>query len=269
MKDYIREIIDKNLSQNDNENRLREYIQKYILFVIYRKKIYQNVIFTGGTALRFLYKLRRYSENLDFSISEKARNYDFLNILKVIKKELVLSGYKVDIKYSIDKTVHSAFFRFPELLYEYGLNPHKNAKISIKLEIDTNPPSGSKQELSLYNSTFLFYILHYDLPSLFSGKLHALLCREYTKGRDWYDLLWYLTNIKDLEPNHLMLKRAIKQTCKRRIEIEKGNWKQILKQEIDQLDIEKVKKDVKPFLENHNEIEFLNKESLYQILEKD
>lgn len=268
MKDYIREIIDKNLSQNDNENRLREYIQKYILFVIYRKKIYQNVIFTGGTALRFLYKLRRYSENLDFSISEKSRNYDFLNILEVIKKELILSGYKVDIKYSIDKTVHSAFFRFPDLLYEYGLSPHKNAKISIKLEIDTNPPSGSKQELSLYNSTFLFYILHYDLPSLFSGKLHALLCREYTKGRDWYDLLWYLSNFRDLEPNLIMLKRAIKQTCKRRIEIVKGNWKQILKQEIDELDIEEVKKDVKPFLENHNEIEFLNKESLYQILGK-
>jgi len=149
------------------------------------------------------------------------------------------------------------------------LSPHKNAKISIKLEIDTNPPSGSKQELSLYNSTFLFYILHYDLPSLFSGKLHALLCREYTKGRDWYDLLWYLSNFRDLKPNLIMLKRAIKQTCKRRIEIEKGNWKQILKQEIDELDIEKVKKDVKPFLENHNEIEFLNKESIYQILEKD
>jgi len=148
------------------------------------------------------------------------------------------------------------------------LSPHKNEKISIKIEIDTNPPSGSKQELSLYNSTFLFYILHYDLPSLFSGKLHALLCREYTKGRDWYDLLWYLSNFRDLKPNLVMLKRSIKQTCKRRIEIEKGNWKQILKQEIDKLDIEKVKEDVKPFLENHNEIEFLNKESLYQILGK-
>ncbi|MEA3432917.1 MAG: nucleotidyl transferase AbiEii/AbiGii toxin family protein [candidate division WOR-3 bacterium] len=86
MKGYIGDIIDKSLPREDNENRLREYIQKYLLFILYRKKFYYELIFTGGTALRFLYKLRRFSEDLDFSLSKKARNYDFLKMLEILKK---------------------------------------------------------------------------------------------------------------------------------------------------------------------------------------
>ncbi|PIP14083.1 MAG: hypothetical protein COT45_00375 [bacterium (Candidatus Stahlbacteria) CG08_land_8_20_14_0_20_40_26] len=266
MKDFIREIIDKSSPRQDNENRLREYIQKYLLYILYRKKIYHNLIFTGGTALRFLFKIRRFSEDLDFSLSEKAKGYNFLKILEMGQKELILAGYKVEIKYSLEKTVHNAFLKFPDLLYEYGISPHKDEKISIKIEIDTSPPLGGKEEVTLYDSIFMFYILHYDLPSLFAGKLHALLCREYTKGRDWYDLLWYLTNFRDLEPNFVMLNNAIKQTFGRDIEIRRENWKKLLKKEVDELDVEKVRGDVGRFLENHADIEFLNKENLYRSL---
>lgn len=266
MKDYIGDIIDRKLSRGDNENRLREYIQKYLLFVIYRKKIYQELIFTGGTALRFLYKMRRFSEDLDFSLSEKAKNYDFLKMLETLKKELILAGYEVEIKYSLEKTVHNAFFKFPNLLYEYGISPHKEEKVSIKIEIDTYPPHEGKEETTIYNSIFMFYIHHYDLPSLFAGKIHALLCRGYTKGRDWYDLLWYLTSFKDIEPNITMLNNAIKQTCKKEIELEKENWKKALRKEIAELDIEKARNDVGRFLENHSDIEFLNKENLCAVL---
>lgn len=84
----------------------------------------------------------------------------------------------------MSKNVHNAFLKFPKLLFEYGLSPHKDEKISIKIEIDTNPRGGGREEVTLYNSIFMFYVLHFDLASLFAGKLHALLCREYTKGRD-------------------------------------------------------------------------------------
>ena len=134
MKDYIKEIIDEKFSLQDNRNRIREYIQKFLLYILYRRKLYQDLVFVGGTALRFLYGIKRFSENLDFSLSYKA-------------------------KYDMSKNVHSAFLKFPHLLFEYGLSGHKDEKISIKIEIDTNPPRGGGEEVTLYNSIFMFYLL--------------------------------------------------------------------------------------------------------------
>jgi len=266
MKDYINEIIDRNLNRADNQNRICEYIQKYFLYILYKKKIYKNLIFAGGTALRFIYNIKRFSEDLDFSLSSNAKNYDFLELLEMAKREFRLSGYNLDIKYSTEKNVNSAFFKFPGLLFEYGLSLHKEEKISIKVEIDTNPPEGGEVKVNLYNSTFMFYLLHYNLPSLFAGKLHALLCRKYTKGRDWYDLVWYLTNFKDLKPNFVMLKNAIKQVCNNEINIEDKDWKNVLKGKVKEIDMEKVKKDVYRFLDDHLDIKLLTKKNLFKLL---
>ncbi|MEA1965593.1 MAG: nucleotidyl transferase AbiEii/AbiGii toxin family protein [Candidatus Aerophobetes bacterium] len=269
MKDYIEEIVDKKFSLQDNTNRIREYIQKFLLYILYKRKLYKDLVFVGGTALRFLYGIKRFSENLDFSLSYKAKKYDFKNILKTAEEEFIASGYKIEIKYDMSRNVHNAFLKFPGLLFEYGLSPHKGEKISIKVEIDTNPPEGGREEVTLYNSIFMVYILHYDLPSLFAGKLHALLCREYTKGRDWYDLLWYLTTFKELEPNFVMLNKAIGQTMRKPFQIDGKNWKDKLKGAIDNLDIKKAKNDVRHFLENPVEIELLTKKNLYkQILQE-
>ncbi|MEQ9716572.1 MAG: nucleotidyl transferase AbiEii/AbiGii toxin family protein [Candidatus Asgardarchaeum sp.] len=267
MKDYIKEIVDERLSPQDNRNRIREYIQKFLLYILYKRKLYQNLVFVGGTALRFLYGIKRFSENLDFNLSYKAKKYDFKNILKAAEEEFVASGYKIEIKYDVSKNVHSAFLKFPGLLFEYGLSPHKDEKISIKMEIDTNPPRGGGEEVTLYNSIFMFYILHYDLASLFAGKLHALLCRKYTKGRDWYDLIWYLTAFKGLEPNFVMLNNAIEQTMRKPFQIDRKNWKDKLKEAIDNFDIKKARNDVRRFLENPEEIELLTKKNLYKLLD--
>lgn len=267
MKDYIKEIVDKKFSLQDNTNRIREYIQKFLLYIFYKRKLYQDLVFVGGTALRFLYQIKRFSENLDFSLSYKARKYDFKNLLKITEEEFVASGYKTEIKYDMNKNVHNAFLKFPELLFEYGLSPHKDEKISIKIEIDTDPPRGGREEVTLYNSIFMFYVLHYDLASLFAGKLHALLCREYTKGRDWYDLLWYLTTFKELEPNFVMLNNAIGQTMRKPFRVDRKDWKNKLKGAIGNFDIKKAKNDVWRFLENPIEIELLTKKNLYKLLD--
>lgn len=266
MEDYIRNIVDNKDSLQNNTNKIREYIQKYLLYILYKKNIYKDLVFVGGTALRFLYQIRRFSENLDFNLSYKAEKYDFENILNIIKREFIASGYQVEIKYNISKSVHSAFFKFPNLLFEYGLSQHKDEKISIKIEMDTKSPRGGKEEIALYNSIFMFYILHQDISSLFAGKLHALFCRKYTKGRDWYDLLWYFTTHKNLEPNFVMLNNAIKQTMKNPFQVDEKNWKYKLKEVIDKFDIEKAKDDVLRFLENPMELEFLTKENLYRVL---
>ncbi|MFH1259644.1 MAG: nucleotidyl transferase AbiEii/AbiGii toxin family protein [Elusimicrobiota bacterium] len=266
MKDYLQRIINKNSSAQNNLNKIREYLQENFLYILYKKKFYTDLVFCGGTALRFLYKLKRFSEDLDFSLSIHAKNFDFLSLLKTVKNELIASGYNVEIKYSSAKNVNNAFLRFPKLLFEYNLSPHKEEKLSIKVEIDTNPPAGGQEEVSVYNGSYMFYLNHYNLESLFAGKIHALLSRKYTKGRDWYDLLWYRTKFKELEPNFVLLNAALEQTHPKHPEINKNNWKKEIIKVVENLDVKKIKNDVYRFLETPEEQELLTKESFFTIL---
>ncbi|MDP2830941.1 MAG: nucleotidyl transferase AbiEii/AbiGii toxin family protein, partial [Candidatus Omnitrophota bacterium] len=235
MRDYIKSVVDPNLTQNQNLNRIREYLQAYFLHIIYKNKFYQNLVFTGGTALRFIYKIRRFSEDLDFSLSTKAKNYNFTDMVKNILQEFKLAGYDLEIKYNDSRTVHNALLKFSGILFEAGLSPLKSQKIAIKMEVDSNPPKGGKEESSVYNGLFTFYTVNYDLASLFAGKVHAVLCREYTKGRDWFDLFWYLSKFKELEPNFIMLNNAMSQTEKDSIILDSGNWKTALKKTAQQV----------------------------------
>jgi len=266
MKSYINEIIKKDLSRVENINLIREYLQKYILFLLYKNKFYTDIVFTGGTALRFFFRLKRFSEDLDFSLSKKAKDYNFKKILEILKKELILAGYKVEIKYSEDKNVNSAFIKFLDLLYEMGISNDKNEKFSIKLEIDIKPPGGGKEVIDMHNSVFMFEVKHFDISSLFAGKLHAILCRKFNKGRDYYDLIWYLTKFKDLEPNIDMLKNAILQTCSNKVDLNKFNWKKELIKKIAKVDFKELKKDIVNLLELKDEVNILHKENLINLL---
>ncbi len=266
MKDYIKELIDQKASYDININRMREYLQEYFLYILYKKKIYKDVAFCGGTALRFFYKIRRFSEDIDFSLSYKIKECNFETLLKTLKEEFIAAGYIVEIKYSTATNVYNAFLKFPGLLFEYGISSHKDEKISIKMEIDINPPLGAGEEVTLYNGIFMFYTVHYDLPSLLAGKIHALLCRNYTKGRDWYDLLWYLTKFKDLQPNFSLLNNALRQTQADADELTPDNWKTMLKTAVDVLDINLVREDVYRFLEDPEEKHLLTKENFYKII---
>lgn len=268
MKDYIKSVIDANLTENDNLNKVREYLQAYFLYVIYKKKFYQNLVFTGGTALRFIHKLKRFSEDIDFSLSAKVKGYDFPVMIKDIHQEFRLAGYDLEIKYDNSRPVHSALLKFPGLLFETGLSPLKDQKIVIKIEIDSNPPQGGVEASSVYNSTFMFYMLHYDLSSLFAGKVHALLCREYTKGRDWYDLLWYLTKFNNLEPNYVMLNNAMAQSSRTPLTLTPENWKAEIEKVVKTLDWAKVRNDVGRFLEDINELHLLELKTFIDLLGK-
>jgi len=268
MRDYIKSIIDPNLTQNQNLNRVREYLQSYFLNIIYKNKFYQNMVFTGGTALRFIYKIRRFSEDIDFSLSSQAKNYNFAGMVKNILQEFKLAGYDLEIKYDDSRAVHSALLKFSGILSETGLSPLKSQKIAIKLEVDSNPPAGGIETSSVYNVDFMFYILHYDLASLFAGKVHALLCREYAKGRDWYDLLWYLTKFKGLEPNFTMLNNAMAQTFQNPVKLTTDNWRSEIKKTIETLDWAKVRSDISRFLEDGSELSFLEPKTFINLLKE-
>ena len=268
MKDYLKSVIDDSLTNNENLNRVREYLQSYFLNIVYKNKFYQNLVFTGGTALRFIYKIKRFSEDLDFSLSAKTDNYNFTAMVKNILQEFKLAGYDLEINYDDSRAVHNALLKFSGILFETGLSSLKSQKIAIKVEVDTNPPRGGIETSSVYNSSFMFYMQHYDLPSLFAGKVHALLCREYTKGRDWYDLLWYLTKFKGLEPNFIMLNNAMAQTLHNPIKLTADNWKKEIRKRVEALDWAKVRNDVSRFLEDGSELNLLEMKTLLSLLEK-
>ena len=267
MRDYIKSIISKKASADDNLNHIREYIQAYFLYVIYRKKYYQDLVFTGGTALRFVYQIRRFSEDIDFSLSSKVKQIDFNAMMQDIAQELKQAGYAVEIKTKTRLAVNSAMLKFSGILFETGLSPLRDEKFLIKVEIDSRPPVGGSQAHTMVATPFMFYILHYDLKSLFAGKVHALLCREYTKGRDWYDLMWYLSKFKDIEPNYTMLNNAMAQTFKEPLKFTQDNWKAEIKKVVKTLDWEKVRNDVGRFLEDQNELELLVPETFINLLD--
>jgi predicted nucleotidyltransferase component of viral defense system len=267
MRDYIEKVINKNYSAYENRNLLREYLQKFILFIIYRKKIFREIVFTGGTCIRLLYGMNRFSEDLNYSLSYSTKNFDFLKMIKLISAELDLSGYDLEIKSKVTGNVNSSFLKFKNLLYETGISPNKEELLSVKLEVDTNPPEGGAEEQLFLNFENIFYVRSYDLSSLFAGKLHALIARCYNKGRDYYDLLWYLTKYKNIEPNYIMLSNALKQTGEVDVFINKDNWKSVLLEKLRDKDYKTIRNDVVNFLANKEEAELISFDTFKVLLE--
>jgi predicted nucleotidyltransferase component of viral defense system len=265
MKDYALELASKKTDYNSKVNTMREYLQAYILRIMHDKGVFRSTSFLGGTALRFLHGLPRFSEDLDFSSVQKGA-VDFSGLMKKIKDELILAGYDVNVTYNEKKTVQSAFVKFAGLLFEAGVSPLKSQKFSIKIEIDTDPPEGALLETSVVNIYFPVSFLTYDLPSLFAGKLHALLSREYVKGRDYFDLGWYLSRWKDIRPNILLLTNALKQTKWTGKMPSEDNWRNLIFEVVDQADWKKIREDVDSFLENPKDLEIFSKENVLSLL---
>ena len=267
MKDYLKQLAEKIEDNNTARCVVREYLQARLLESIQGSGAFENWAFVGGTALRFLYSTERFSEDLDFSLSSAGIEDNFVDIIKRLKRNFSVEGYSVIVKAQTGKTVKSAFLKFPGLLYEIKLSPHRSEAISIKVEIDTNPPEGAGFETSITRKYCLLNILHYDKSSLLAGKLHALLNRKYVKGRDIYDLMWYLSDRTWPEPNMVLLENALTQTGWKGEAITSGNWKREIAKRISDYNWDKVIEDVRPFLEKRQEIEMLTRKNLLKLLE--
>jgi hypothetical protein len=142
MKEHLALLVRASPTPAQGRNVAREYLQARILGCLQRTGAMIPLAFHGGTALRFLYAITRYSEDLDFTLERAKATYDFQAYLRAIRTELVGEGYVVELKVNDQKVVHSAFVRFVGLLYELGLSPHRDEVLSVKLEVDTNPPAG-------------------------------------------------------------------------------------------------------------------------------
>src|SRR3989338_11011851 len=248
MKTYCLELTSRKQGYNEKLNTLREYLQAYILRIMHDEGFFRFAVFVGGTALRLLYDLPRFSEDLDFSLV-KQRSVPFLEIATVVKRELNLAGYSMTVRTKASPALCYAFFNFEGLLFEAGLSAHRAQNLSVKVEIDERPPEGAHVETAVVNKHIPLSVLTYDRPSLFAGKLHALLSRRYTKGRDFVDLGWYLSKWKDISPNMKLLTNALKQTGWEGELPNPGSWRQIISKKVEQTEWKKVEIDVENFLE--------------------
>lgn len=267
MREYLLELVAKRGSYNERLNIMREYLQAYILRLMHDAGAFRGLAFVGGTALRFLYGLPRFSEDLDFS-SAAAGPEDFAGLLKKIKTGLVLAGYQADVVYNDQKTVLSAFIKFQGLLQAAGMTGHKTQLLSIKLEVDSNPPAGAGLETRLVNKYFPVAFQAYDTPSLFAGKLHCVYTRKYTKGRDFFDIGWYVSRWPDLKPNLVMLGNALKQSGWKGEFPGEATWRGLLYEKLAAADWEKVKRDVESFLENPGDRDIFTRENVLALITK-
>lgn len=208
------------VSDEDFENALKEIIQQTALLGLWRAKFFEHAAFYGGTALRILYKLDRFSEDLDFSLLQSNMDFKLNPYLSAIQQELNAFGFETEVSQKLkskDSQIQSAFLRAntlehliriqaPEKIQSYY---HGRKQLKIKLEVDTQPPSGFKTETKALLSPIPFWIKTYSLADLFAGKIAAVLCRNWKtriKGRDWYDFLWFIQRETKLNLTHLETK---------------------------------------------------------------
>ena len=266
MKEYLKDLIQSTSSPVEALNQTREYIQALILQGLQRAGAMTALAFHGGTSLRFLYSLPRYSEDLDFALEGNTERYDFRSILQAIRKDIEAQGYNLHLKVNDQKTVHSAFIRFSGLPYELNLSPHRDETLAVKLEVDTRPPAGATLETSLVRRHVLLNIQHHDRASLLAGKLHAILQRPYMKGRDLYDLIWYLSDRNWPAPNLMLLNHALAQTDWSGPNLTLENWREVVRTRIEAVSFEQASMDVRPFLVSDEDIKLVSRENLLRLL---
>ncbi len=266
MKPYLADLVRAAPTPAHGRNVAREYLQARILGALQRAGAMIPLAFHGGTALRFLYAIPRYSEDLDFALERTQEQYDFRAYLRAIQTEFTAEGYTANLKVNDQKTVHSAFVRFVGLPYELGFSPHRDEVLAVKIEVDTSPPAGAMLATTVIRRHVILQLQHHDRAAMLAGKLHALLQRPYTKGRDLYDLLWYLSDPDWPAPNLMLLNNALRQTGWIGAEITAETWRPVLADRLQQLQWDRVVDDVRPLLDVGADPTLLTRENVLQVM---
>ena len=249
-------------------NVAREYLQARILAVLQNEGAMVPLAFQGDTCLRFLFGLPRYSEDLDFTLEGDPAVYDLRGWLTAVRAQLSREGYAVGLAVRDRNPVHSAFVRFPGVLHDAGLSSRREESLAVRIEVDTRPPSGAVLETRLVRRHVTLRLHHHDRASLLAGKLHALLQRPYTKGRDLYDLIWYLSDPAWPAPNLTLLNAALRQTGWAGDALRGDNWRTTILRRLDALAWNRVAADVRPFLERGEDVALLTRENAVRLLTK-
>jgi predicted nucleotidyltransferase component of viral defense system len=265
VKDHALALVEKAPDRSQALNTLREYLQALVLRSFHESEAFRCLAFVGGTALRFLHGLPRFSEDLDFSVVSP-KGYAGQAWMRKVKRDLALAGFTPEVTWNDRKTVHTGWVRLGGLLCEAGLSPLADEKLAIKVEVDTRPPEGGHCERTIITRHLSFLLQYYDPPSLMAGKLHALMTRRYAKGRDWYDLVWYLSQRPPVAPNLILLGNALEQTQGAGHE-DAQRWKDSVRARLLVMDMRALLQDVGPFLERPTDAGLITRDNLLALLQ--
>lgn len=254
-------------SHEEAENALREILQEIALAGLGRSGFFEKAAFYGGTALRIFYGISRFSEDLDFSLLEVNPDFELQPYLDGMVREFNALGIDVTVREKVktnQTAVDSAFLKpgtaWKELILK-GIIPQEKIgmrpDIKIKLEVDTSPPLGFTTEEKLLLRPFSFYTKCFSAPDLFAGKMHALLFRKWKgriKGRDWYDMEWYVKNNMPLHLQHFVI-RAIQSGHWAKESMTTAEFTQLVTDKIDQVSMDDIKKDIVRFIPDDKPLE--------------
>jgi predicted nucleotidyltransferase component of viral defense system len=278
----IKEWIEEYHPQNEAEilSTLREIMQEITLAGLSRTDFFEKAAFYGGTALRIFYGLDRFSEDLDFSLLKPDPDFSIEPYFKAIVDEFRSLGLTVSIKEkkkANQTAIDSAFLKadtiwqeivLEDIIKETGVRSNKTLK--IKIEVDRQPPLNFKTEEKLLLRPFSFYVKCFARPSLFAGKMHALLFRKWknrVKGRDWYDVEWYIKKGIPLDVNHF-LARAKDTNDWKEDSISKEQIIELLDTKIKSVSFSSIKEDVVRFIKNDDVLKIWSPEYFKDLIEK-
>ncbi len=278
----VKDWIDSYNPQNEDEilAALREIMQEITLAGLARTDFFEHAAFYGGTALRIFHGLERFSEDLDFSLLKTNKEFKLTPYFSAIINEFKACGMNISINEKdkkVNSQIESAFLKSDTLLKEIVLEDiitqigiKSNRIIKIKLEVDLEPPLGFHTEEKLLLKPFSFYVKCFDLKSLFAGKLHALLFRNWknrVKGRDWFDFEWYIKKGNPLDLNHFCLRAIASQDWKNK-EISKSELMELLEWKINSVSFSQIKEDVIRFIPNDSILNIWDENYFKALIEK-
>jgi len=271
-------------SEDDALNALKEVYQEIALLGLYRGGFFQRAAFYGGTALRIIHGLDRFSEDLDFSLLQKDKDFEIEEYFPFVVEEFESLGIKISLtkKTKVNSTsIESAFLKNDTSIHTLDIQiadlsnlfagVHSGKKLKIKFEVDTNPPLKFHTTSHTLLLPTTFNIIAMTLPSLYAGKLHALLFRNWktrVKGRDWYDFEWYVKRGVKVNLEHLKERMVESGDFQADDALTLDVLKALLHKKIDTLDIQKAKDEVKVFIKKSETLEFYSREYFKLLADK-
>jgi len=255
-------------SNEDSANALREVMQEIALAGLYRGGFFDKAAFYGGTCLRVFYGLKRFSEDLDFSLLQADTDFSLEPYFRTIEDEFNAFGFEVEIvakQKSIASDIESAFLKKNSSIYDIQVFGRKTIK--IKFEVDTSPPLGFTVEEKLLIQPYSFYVKCFSLPDLFAGKMHALLYRHWknrVKGRDWFDFEWYIKRGVALNLSHFV-ERAVQSGGLVDDSLNESDFFELVQKKIRQLDVASARRDIVRFVKDPLQIEIWSQEYFLQL----
>ena len=284
MQQVLSQMLSKYQINNieDKKNAIKEIVQEIVLCGLSRGGFFKEAAFYGGTALRIFYGLDRFSEDLDFSLITQNPDFDLTKYFPYIENETKSLGLNFNVTEkikSVDSNIKSAFLKGNTKehilsFYEDSEDSkfiNKEETIRIKFEVDINPPTGATYETKFGLLPSPYQVRLYDLQSLFAGKIHACLCRNWksrVKGRDFYDYIFFLSIGAKVNLENLKAKLVQSKFINENYDLTIDNLKALLNERFESLDIEQAKQDVLPFIKDKKKLDLWSKEFFIEITKK-